>query len=395
MWSPFPTDGEWTRDAAWGESLGAAVDRQEAELGLEELRRALPPARVRAFEEPYHPLAWSYIFRASRYSLVELGTAARRFRPAQLARRLRNSSDFEGTAAELRAGLELQVLLGATLKHEPLGRGKAGPDWLATGGGCSPLLIEVKCPLSSRRSELLVRAGSQLLMDLTRELQDVLRVRPKTGVLLEFRPSRYALEQITAGGQVNKSIGSDLGAVIAGEFAALAGHLTDGTYELGASGSMSVQPGTDADGQFSLGGSFATLDLEYEFQRLCDDLCGAARQLAEHPTYPGLIVIDVHRDRGLLNFVRATTEVLAREDWARRLAGVLFLDRDFPNHVPDCRVRLAPGPRVEVLNDALSRRTLCAHGGWHVYNGVFPAPECPGWGHAGPPSFDRWDRIGL
>ena len=52
MWTSFPADGEWTRDPSWQEYLGAALDREEAELGLEDLRRALPPARVQAFEDP-------------------------------------------------------------------------------------------------------------------------------------------------------------------------------------------------------------------------------------------------------------------------------------------------------------------------------------------------------
>jgi len=387
MWTPFPADGEWTRDPSWEELLCAAVNRSEAELGLDDLRRALPPARVQALEEPLHPLAWSYVFRASRYSLVELGTAVRRFSPSQIAQRLRDSTDFEGTAAELRVGLELQAL-GARLKHEPLGRGKAGPDWLATWEDRCHLLVEVKCPLCSHRSELIARAGGDLLLELMRELESVPHVRPDTGTWVEFRPSRQALMRITDGGRVNGLIASRLAAAIARQLAALVWPLPDGTYEVGDLGRVSLQRGAGAEAKFHFSGAFSDLDNDYEFKRLYDDLQGAARQLAEHPTYPGLIVIDAHRDRGVLNFVRAVTEVLAREGWARRLAGVLFLDRDFPMQVPDCRVRLAPGPRVDVLNEALKRGTLCAHGGWHVYNGVFPAPECPGWGHAGTPSFD-------
>src|SRR5690606_2582910 len=76
----------------------------------------------------------------------------------------------------------------------------------------------------------------------------------------------------------------------------------------------------------------------------------------------GLVVVDVDRDGGILNLIEDTTEIINSEPWATRVAGVLFLARDFPNGVPDCAVHFVGGILADEASVLLEHGSHCPNG---------------------------------
>lgn len=226
-----------------------------------------------------------------------------------------------------------------------------------------------------------MRAVGELVQVLMSELNKMPHVRADTGTWLELTPSRETVLEATTNGTLSQSTVEKQGKQIAELMGAATWPLPDGDYTAGRLGAISIKRGAGPEPRFNFSATCPNVDDEYESKRLYDDLQRAAVQLDKVTSCPGLVVVDVDRDGGILNLIEDSTEIINSEPWATSVAGVLFLARDFPNGVPDCAVHFVGGIVANEASVLLEHGSHCPNGGWHAYANVFPSPPCSGWGH--------------
>ncbi len=359
----------------------------QAKHGLERLRAAFPPERLHELVQvrdgiPAHPVVQDYVFKGSRFELIQLAVAIERFEPAQLRDRLLNRCEYVGFCAEMLAGLTL-ASTGAALVHEPVGRGKAGPDWLATWRDGQNLIVEVKCPSVSKsqwRLSLVTTNLQWVLMARFNHSESVCTDR-ETWIRLEFSDAfvRQAANSglINDAGIANKVAFDKMADQAMDEIESLSWPVPDGRYSMGSVGDFCVRCRANSEPKFHFGGPVTSSDIDHELDRLRDDLMRACEQLIKMPNSPQVIVLETLYDSWIPIRSSGIAEIIETESWAANLAGVLVFDRQV-NDLPDCVVTPIAGKRWEALEPLISGVRLCSHEHFHADLGIFPPPECTG-----------------
>ncbi|HKY34445.1 MAG TPA: hypothetical protein VJN18_00785 [Polyangiaceae bacterium] len=383
----LPSDGEWTRDGSWNEALSACLCREEAEAGLDALRRAVPPRHIARLlrtepSKPGHPLGQDYVFRFHRFTVVEFAVALLRFGPRRIRERIRNPADYVGFQREQLAGLVFQGT-GATMLHEPLGR-VGSLDWLAEWPcGCA-LAVEVKCPQESKQSRKRSLIVTHFHWALMAKFHSSPAVRADTGTWINLALTNDFIRRMGDAQLINdegKANPKELDRVASDAMRfvdELSWPAPDGTYSLGDAGTMRIARGAGAEPVFHFSGSIIPSDSDHEEKRIRDDLMEAADQLKRNPERAGLVYLDAACDMTLRSKLPAVQDLL-REPWAAELAGVLLVDSSF-NGTPDRLAMFVPGAREEEAGALLDGLRCCQHGHFHADTGVFPQAACePQW----------------
>lgn len=363
-WSPFPADGEWTRDTSWQPFIACLAGPTRATDALGALRTVFPPPWIarHGASLPPHPLGIDYTFRGSRFDLLELGVALSELAPRKVAGRLRSAAEYRSTRAELQTGLILRCA-NAVVEHEP-SRPATGPDWGATWPG-GRLGVEVKCMKTSGRSEALgqleVRFHWQFMAGLA-------HCKPTHAAWLTIEIDPAVLNDLMVGGTFLRAGAIEALAAEAAKAAqeSMPRPTAEGTYSMGRAGRYRIKFGPQGDARFHFDGHGLDRDAATEYQRTRDELQRAASQLAAVDA-PGLVVLDMGRDSLLTNHFEAVREEITTETWAARLAGVLFVDRVSSATTSHCIVHCAAGPLGHALEDTLlPGLRVCERGHLHA-----------------------------
>lgn len=370
----LPIDDDWVENW-WEVPLGLA-DRLTA-LGAvtarDALRSTFPPSLIPTLRAERHPIVSHQFTIVGRLGLLELGLAIACV-PAEPddIQRLRDPAEYEGVAAELRAGLML-VRAGARVARPPH-TGRKRCEYVATFPNGERLAIEVKYPSESERELDAARVSYELLMALMERLHWLPLVVPGAWATFHFAPT--ILDLGDREGVDPERLREAVDGIVERVAGALAGGSWYGTVDLGRLGSFELR-----EDERVVGVQFAGAGPEMEPRKLGGRLRRnllnkAARQVGE-TKLPGIVVLDVQRDalaRNALWFLAG---------WARRresLAALVVIDRSSVAGHGGLHgaVDILPGPRFDAARDALSRALeVCGDGHLH-YSPLssFPSP-CP------------------
>ncbi|MCC7542750.1 MAG: hypothetical protein IT379_41425 [Deltaproteobacteria bacterium] len=375
-YTPLPPDGEWTRDASWAEVTSLLANPDDARRALHALRRVFPASRVRAFEgEDLHPLELDYLVLGARLDLIELGLALAVLNPRRATDRLRNRLEYRTMRAELQAGLMLS-LMGAHVEHEPTGT-KTGPDWLASWAA-GQIGVEVKCLATGRKAQTLMLLDCYFAMAFIAGMNDA---RPTEAAWLTTRLDPTLVGELVIAGRLPNRERIEALAMDAAEQLkrALPTPTVAGTYSVGRAGTCEIALGPTGAPRFHINGDGLQRDETHEFGRVYDEVQRAANQLRAVDS-PGLVVLDLGRDRLLTNHYEPLRVTLQDESWATELAGVLFVDRSGSGSRSHTVLHLVPGKLFETLVETLgSGMIFCDRDHMHA-PGLLGATEpcdCP------------------
>jgi hypothetical protein len=296
-WKTLPEDGCWTTDASWNEFVARVRNAADADRALRALAQVFPPEwaiRENSAREK-HPISHCYVWKNGRFELLDIGLAlADGAFTRSTARRLRTSSAFFQTAAELWVGSLLRAA-GADPFHEPhLRSQKPGPDWFATWPAGERLAVEVKVPRLSEVDRVLQEASAKFIFAMSRELDKV--TKPVRRVILELRLAPEVFAQVIEHGIVRNpaliELVETLGRNVAAAIAPVASATDVGTHSIGPLGSLTFKP-IAGDPGLQIGTPTFTAEPGHELSRLVSTIRHAAAQLASVDA-PGIAMIDAH-----------------------------------------------------------------------------------------------------
>jgi hypothetical protein len=241
--TPFPRDGEWTRDSSWEEFLVWVKDPAAAHGALEALRKIFPPDIASTYswqQDQRHPILIDYAISSGRFELLELGAALARIRTRDVSKRPRVSNAYVETKAELRVGMYFSAL-GIAAEHEPCRR-ESGPDWLLTMKSRQQVAVEVTCPRISEAGNLRVGADAEFIFSVQRAIGDR-ALKSETAVWCTLCLSLSAYARMIEGGRINKAVVSEIAESVASRVANFNWLSPDGTYALDDLGEFDLKRG--------------------------------------------------------------------------------------------------------------------------------------------------------
>jgi len=358
-WKLEPT---WLSDPAWEEVAAAAdrLSRVEVQAALAKLREWFPPSWSENCPIE-HGVAGKQFTYVGRLSLLELGHAAVvADADESFTARLRDSKEYLGADAELRAMLLLK-LSGAELERAPQGIGPRLSEFIAKWRSGSQAVVEVKAIRTSDEVEVAERLTAEVIFALMANASELPgftgRVEWNEDVLFGSPPDIAS---------VKKDAEESMAAA-----KALALSLPEFSVGLGAMGTLRLKSSSTATRlDFSCEAYAPTAaGIFYRIRRRCN---GAVRQLATHPTLPGILILDIDAD----GLARNGLPQLAR--WATnkpQLGAVFVVAREYSVRRSHGHVCLLPGPRFDELTEALTPFERCDAG--HLHFQPVCALECP------------------
>jgi hypothetical protein len=349
---PNPMHAEWTRrDWERVVPLANKLGAESIRTALEALRTLFPPEFVGVLPFGGHPLVAQQVTYPGRLRLLELGHAIARVGiDATDIARLRDPSEYESTAAELRAALMFERA-GAVLERPPLVRGAKRCEYIGVADGWR-FAIEAKLPdISDEERDTLV-VETQLLRELMGRLDWLGATLGGVRATFHFAPTILTLgNRFGPSPEVfDRAIDA---ALLALRAAASRGSLL-GTTELGAIGTLAIRKEPMLE-RIQFDGFSPSIEPGLFMRRLRRNLNYAIQQITA-AGLPGIIVLDTDRQ----TLARNALGLLAR--WAEGkapLAALLLVDRDSGVDVlPGRRFAEAEGLLAEALE-------LCDDGHLH------------------------------
>lgn len=315
---PIPADGAWWNSPAWDTVVARVGNHGDGIRAMAALRAAFPANEALEMELT-HPFVRGTVMYAGALGLLELGLrlADLPVRPS-VRKRLRHPDQFHGAEFEVWAG-HLFQRLGATVAHEPIGEGVAGPDWFAGWQG-STIAVEAKRPEWSHDLRALTHAANEFSFAFMRALPTnpgprmEIRLDPDAELYDSFIDAVKGVDLATIR-RVAAGIAKEAGALVVRgvrDATPLSGGHTVSAKEIGGVGGF----------QTSITGPQS--DAERELVRVRRTLREAVSQAASTGR-PVVVAVDATNEFGVGLRTWAAAEVVrqAKDPWLKDLCAVV------------------------------------------------------------------------
>lgn len=370
----LPISEDWT-STSWETTFEAAnrLPLRLKEISLKAIQTIFPPEITESLRAENHPVVSEQLWVRGRFELLELGLAVVSVGVDQNDLcRLRHPDQYQGAASELRAML-LPLRAGARLTRPPVVMGKKLCEYIAEFPSGLRVAVEAKQPNVGERELDRQAVELSVFMELMRQLDWLHRELPSARATLNFTPT----DNSPLGGRHGVDAARVRSAVAAAVERVAAAHqgnvLVSQPIELGELGTLVVQP-DDELGRLQFDAN-SPRSVREGFLRIRRSVLNKAAQQIADSGLPGLIILDLERDRaGLSGY-----DLLVQ--WARAksaLGAVILIER----HMIDGRgcngAHVVPGPRFDEIAEAISQGLeFCADGHLHYTSLSTLTSPCP------------------